>query len=208
MDGTLEKAQESRPKLLINLGSGAKGGARLPAMFAGWRELRVDLDAAVQPDLLADISDLSGIESGSADAVWASHCLEHICLHQVGGAIAEIYRILRDDGFLCVMVPDLQKVAEYIVQDRMHEVIYQSPAGPVTVHDMIYGYGAYLAQGRSGMAHRCGFTPGLMLRALRGAPFAEVVLRRRPNHELAAVASKRAPGGQEEREALLAALEL
>jgi hypothetical protein len=39
-------------------------------------------------------------------------------------------------------------------------------------------------------------------------PFAQIVLRRRPNHELAAVARKRAPADPSEREALLTALEL
>jgi SAM-dependent methyltransferase len=208
MDDIPERRQDNRPKLLVNIGSGPKGSGRLPAMFAEWREVRVDVDADARPDILADICDLSVIESGAADAVWASHCLEHIFLHQVSGTIAEIYRILRDDGFLCAMVPDLQKVAEYVVQDRLHEVVYQSAAGPVTAHDMIYGFGAYLAQGRERMAHRCGFTPGVMLQAVRGAPFAEIVLRRRTNHELAVVACKRAPAGEAERQALLAALEL
>ena len=39
-------------------------------------------------------------------------------------------------------------------------------------------------------------------------PFAQIVLRRRANHELAAVARKRTPADPSEREALLKALEL
>ena len=34
----------TRPKLLVNLGSGPKGQSWLPAMFAEWRQFRVDLD--------------------------------------------------------------------------------------------------------------------------------------------------------------------
>jgi SAM-dependent methyltransferase len=200
--------QDQRPKLLVNLGSGPKGGAWLPAMFAKWRELRVDIDATVAPDILADVTDLSAIESGSADAVWSAHCLEHLYLFQVGAAIAEAYRILSDDGFFCMIVPDLQAIAEYIASDRLHEVVYQSPAGPVLAHDIVFGFGPHLAQGRTAMAHNCGFTPTLLLQKLREAPFAEIVLRRRANHELAAVACKRAAAGDAEREALLAALQL
>src|SRR6266446_8250499 len=108
-----EPHQGKRTKLLVNLGSGPKGSAWLPAMFADWRELRVDIDAKVTPDILADVTDLSAIESGSVDAVWSAHCLEHLYLYEVGAAIAEIYRILSDDGFLCVVVTDLQTIAEF-----------------------------------------------------------------------------------------------
>ncbi len=200
--------QDNRPKLLVNLGSGPKGGARLPAMFAEWRELRVDIDPTVAPDILADITDLSAIATGSADVVWSSHCLEHLYLYQVGRAIAEAHRILSDDGFFCMIVPDLQTIADYIASDRLHEVVYQSPAGPVLAHDIVYGFGPHLARGHFAMAHNCGFTPTLLLQKLQEAPFAEIVLRRRPGHELAGVACKRAAAGGAEREALLAALEL
>jgi SAM-dependent methyltransferase len=203
-----EHQQEKRPKLLVNLGSGPKGSAWLPAMFAEWRELRVDIDAAVGPDIVADVSDLSAIATGSADAVWSAHCLEHLYLFQVGKAIAEAYRILSDDGYFCLIVPDLQTIAEYIAGDRLHEVVYQSPAGPVLAHDIVFGFGPHLAQGRNAMAHNCGFTPTLLLQKLREAPFEEIVLRRRAGHELAGVARKRAPADEAEREALLAALEL
>ena len=208
MDHTSAFDQQTRTRLFVNLGRGPKQSAWLPAMFADWRELRVDSDPSAAPDLLADITDLSAIETGSIDAIWSAHCLEHLYLHQVGGAIAEMHRILADDGFMCLIVPDLQVLAEYIVNDKLHEVVYQSAAGPVTAHDILFGYGPYIAQGHSGMAHRCGFTPGLLVRELQKSPFAEIILRRRPNHELAAVARKRPPATDAEREALLEALEL
>jgi SAM-dependent methyltransferase len=208
MSDTPAHQQDKRPKILINLGAGEKGAAWLPAMFADWREVRVDVDATMAPDILADMTDLSAIESGSADAVWVSHGIEHLYLFEVSKAIAEIYRILADDGFFCVIVPDLQILAEYIASDRLHEVVYQSPAGPVIAHDMLFGFGPHLAQGRSSMAHKCGFTPTLLLQKLQEAPFAEIVLQRRASQELAAVASKRAPTDDAERQALLAALQL
>ncbi|HEV8033096.1 MAG TPA: methyltransferase domain-containing protein [Stellaceae bacterium] len=200
--------ERPRAKLLVNLGSGPKGYGRVPAMFADWREFRVDVDPGVAPDLVADITDLSGIPAGSADAVWSAHCIEHLYLHEVGRAIAEVHRILAEEGFLCLIVPDLQSIGSYIVNDRLHEVIYQSPAGPVTAHDMLFGFGPAIAQGRTSMAHNCGFAPGLLMQKLQESRFAEIVLRRRPNHELAALARKRASASTTEREALLAALEL
>jgi hypothetical protein len=58
------------------------------------------------------------------------------------------------------------------------------------------------------MAHRCGFTPTLMLHRLNEASFTEIVLRRRPSLEIAAVARKRPSADAAARDALLAELEL
>jgi SAM-dependent methyltransferase len=192
--------------LLVNLGSGPKNLSRLPAMFAAWREFRVDVDPTALPDLVADVTDLSAINTGSADAVWSAHCIEHLYLHQVTKALEEARRILADDGFLCVIVPDLQAIAGYLETDRLLDPVYQSAAGPVTAHDMLFGYGPDLASGHPTMAHNCGFTAGVLLQKLREARFAEMILRRRPTHELAAVAWKRAVADNAQREALLAAL--
>jgi SAM-dependent methyltransferase len=208
MDDTLEPRPDTRPKLLVDLGSGMKGTARLPAMFAEWRHLRIDSDAGVAPDLLADVTDLSAIESGSADAVWSAHCFEHLYLFEVGQAITEAYRILNDDGFLCAIVPDLQAIAEYIVADQLHQAVDESPAGPVIAHDVIFGYGPHLAQGHFELARKCGFTPNLLLEKVREAPFADIMMQRRQNRELVVVACKKPPADDAEREALLTALEL
>lgn len=207
MGEPLKEPPLPRRKLLVNLGSGPKGISKLPAMFAEWREFRVDADPAAAPDLLADITDLSAIRTGSADAVWMAHCVEHLYLHQVRKAIEEAHRILAGDGFVCVIVPDLQSIAEFLLADRLLDPVYHSPAGPITAHDMIFGYGRDLALGHTNMAHKCGFTAGVMLQKLKEVPFAETILRRRPR-ELAAVACKRAPADIAERQALLAALEL
>ena len=208
MKEAADEPTQARRKLLVNLGSGPKTQSRLPAMFAGWREFRVDVDPGAVPDLVADITDLSAIKSGTVDAVWSAHCIEHLYLHQVGKALTEVHRILADDGFLCLIVPDLQAIASYLVNDRLLDIIYQSPAGPVTAHDVIFGFGGALARGHMNMAHNCGFTAGVMLEKLKEVQFAEIVLRRRSNLELAALACKRASAGAAQREALLAALEL
>jgi SAM-dependent methyltransferase len=202
----------SRPvheRVLVNVGCGPLGGGKLPAYFDGWKQLRVDVDPAVQPDILADLTDLSPIPDGSADAVWAAHCIEHLYEHQVPVALAEFRRVLRDDGFACVIVPDLQSVGTYLVADRLHEPAYQSAAGPVTPHDIIFGFGAAIAEGRASMAHRCGFTPGMLQRCFRQVPFAEVLLRRRvPQLELAAVARATPAIDDAERMDLMGALGL
>jgi SAM-dependent methyltransferase len=198
-----------RQRLLVNAGSGRLDHHKLPAFFDSWQQLRVDSDAAVEPDLIADLTDMKSVADASADAVWASHCLEHLYIHQVRAALKEFRRVLRDDGFVCVIVPDIQTVARYVMADQLHEPLYRSAAGPVTPHDMIYGYGAAIADGRHSMAHHCGFTPGMLQHCFEQLPFGEVLLRRRPAQlELAAVARATPAKNAAERAALVAALEL
>jgi SAM-dependent methyltransferase len=204
-----EIVSDEGERLVINVGCGPAGASHLPPHFAGWRQLRVDVDAEVEPDVIADLTDLSGIEEACADAVWASHCIEHLYIHEVPLALAQFRRLLKPDGFLCVLVPDLQTVAQYAAADRLHETLYQSPAGPVTPHDMLFGYGAAIAAGQTSMAHHCGFTPGMLQQAFREQAFGEVVLRRRvQSFELAAFARVGRSRDEAERNALMAALAL
>jgi SAM-dependent methyltransferase len=181
----------------------------LPAYFNDWQQLRVDIDASVQPDIVADIIDLSPVADSTVHAVWASHCLEHLYQHEVPRALAEFRRVLRADGFLCLLVPDLQTVAQYVAGDRLHETIYDSPAGPITPHDMFFGFGQAIAQGQTAMAHRCGFTPSLLQRCFEKVSFGEVLLRRRTRAlELVAVARRTPARDETDRAALMQALEL
>jgi hypothetical protein len=197
-----------RSRIVVNAGCGPKDGARLPAMFDSWHHLRVDVDPEVDPDVLTDITDLSAIPTGFADAVWTAHCLEHLYLHQVPQALAEFRRVLKGDGFLCLIVPDLQTIANYIVDDKLDEMIYESPAGPISAHDVLFGLGSAVALGHVNMAHRCGFAPSSLLHRLSEADFAEIVLRRRPTLELAALCRRSASASPAERERLMADLAL
>jgi SAM-dependent methyltransferase len=198
-----------RERVLVNVGCGPPEAGNLPAYFKTWRQLRVDNDATVRPDLLADQTDLAAIPDGSVDAVWAAHCVEHLYAHQVPLALKEFRRVVRIDGFVCVIVPDLQSVAQYIATDRMHEPLYFSPAGPITPHDIVFGFGPAVAHGRRSMVHRCGFTPGMLQQCFQRLQFGEVVLRRRSaQFELAALARAAPAKDEAERAALLAALEL
>jgi SAM-dependent methyltransferase len=195
--------------VLVNAGCGPADGAKLPAYFDGWRQVRVDGDACVSPDVIADLTDLSPIPDASADAVWAAHCVEHLYGHQVPLALAEFRRVLRDDGFACVIVPDLQALGSYLSEDRLHEPVYCSAAGPVSAHDILFGFGAAIAAGRTSMAHRSGFTPGMLQQCFSELPFAEVLLwRRGAQMELVALARASAAPDDAARLGLMTALEL
>jgi Methyltransferase domain len=182
--------------------------SRVPAYFHKWQQIRVDVDPGVKPDLVTSIADLSAIPDGAVDAVWSAHCVEHLFGYQVPLALAEFRRVLSERGFACVIVPDLQAIAHWIANDRLHETIYESAAGPITAHDMMWGFGPAIANGDTAMAHHCGFTPTLLLQRFQAAGFAEIVLRRKSNLELVALSLPHLSGGAERRETLMAKLGL
>lgn len=192
--------------VILNAGCGASGAERLPRLFGAWRHVRIDVDPAVQPDVVADLTDLSAFADNCADAIWTSHCIEHLYRHQVTQALGEIRRVLKADGFAVVIVPDVQRIARYVVEDRMSEPIYESPAGPITAHDILFGHGRSIAQGNIHMAHRTGFTPSSMTECVREAGFPACVIRRRPQFELMAVARKTPWPDPAQMQALVAAL--
>ncbi len=160
-------------KKVLHIGCGEIIEGKLHTHFKSveWREVRLDIDPAVKPDIVADIRDMHEVESSSYDAVWSSHNLEHLYAHEVPLAIREMSRVLKPDGFALVTLPDLQAVARLVAEDRLDDIAYQSAAGPVTPLDIIYGFGPSLLRGNQFMAHRTGFTkkPWLMCWPITGS---------------------------------------
>jgi SAM-dependent methyltransferase len=192
-------------RVFANLGAGPNRGPP-PPIFAGWREFRVDIEPQAHPDLVADLTDLSAIADGAVDGVWCSHAIEHVYAHQTPIVLSEMRRILSPDGIAVVLTPDLQAVARVVAEDRLHEVLYTSPAGPITAHDVMYGLGSAIAAGHVSMAHRCGFTPTVLINAFRAGGFENFVVFRRGPYELAALARRSAWPSEAEREAQLGML--
>jgi SAM-dependent methyltransferase len=148
-------------RVVLHVGCGTASSAKLPDAFfpvAEWRELRLDIDPGVAPDVVASITDMATVKSGSVDAVWSSHNVEHLYPHEVSIAFAEFRRVLKPGGFALITLPDLQQIAELIAADKLDQVAYHSPSGPITPLDMLYGHNVALAQGNSFMGHRTGFT--------------------------------------------------
>lgn len=170
-------------KTILHVGPGHRhSGARLPPAFQGpgWRELRLDIDPACEPDVVCSMLDMAVVADGSVDAVYSAHNIEHVRAHEAPLVLKEFLRVLRPDGFLIISCPDLQAVCRLVAEDRLEDTAYLSPAGGITPHDMLYGFGAALAAGRHHMAHKCGFTMKTLTQAIRAAGFQAVGGMRRP----------------------------
>jgi SAM-dependent methyltransferase len=172
---------ESGPsKVVLNVGCGYPARQGLHRAFQGaeWRELRLDIDPSVNPDILCSMTDMEPIATGSIDAVWSSHNLEHLHRHEVPVALAEFLRVLQPGGQLLLTLPDLQRIAELVAGDGLEDEAYVSPSGPITALDMIYGHTPSLARGNHHMAHKTGFTARTLRQLLTDAGFSGVALQR------------------------------
>jgi predicted SAM-dependent methyltransferase len=177
---SLPGAPYAPTKIVLNVGCGYPARQSLHPLFQGfeWRELRLDIDPSVNPDFICSMTDMQPIESGSIDAVWSSHNLEHLHRHEVPVALAEFIRVLRPGGQMLLTLPDLQKIAELVASDGLEDEAYLSPSGRITPLDMIFGHTPSLARGNQHMAHKTGFTARTLQTLLVNAGFTGVTLQR------------------------------
>lgn len=190
-----------RTFLHVGCGLARKAQTTLGFNSSDWAEIRLDINQDVTPDVIGTMTDMSAVASGSVQAIYSSHNIEHLYPHEVPIALAEFRRVLSDDGFVVITCPDLQSVAALVAQDQLTETAYMSAAGPVTPIDILYGYRPSMAQGNLYMAHRCGFTRKVLSATLEGAGFGPVATLAIPEaFALWAVASKSPRSSEEIRE--------
>src|SRR5262249_32159447 len=133
-------------KIVLNVGCGYPLRQKLHRHFQGpeWRESRLALHPPVGPHIRGSMIDMRPARAPTVDAVWSSHNLEHLQRHEVPLALGEFLRVLKPHGLLLLTLPDLQQVAQAVVDDRLEDEAYHSPSGPVTPLDMIFGHTASL----------------------------------------------------------------
>ena len=150
-----------------------------------WREIRFDIDKDVNPDLVGTLTDMNSVETGTFDAIYSSHNIEHIYSHEVPIALREFYRVLKEDGIVVITCPDLQSLGEALTQDKLFETLFEAitvPEGhkvPITAFDVLFGYQEKV-EGNEYMAHKGGFTYSTLDRAFYEAGFKVRVGGRRP----------------------------
>jgi hypothetical protein len=177
---------------VLNVGGGP--GRVLPLVFRGWRQVLLDIDAGVQPDIVLDARRLSTLPPAGYDAVYCSHTLEHFYGHEVAGVLAGFRHVLKPHGFAEVAVPDLGALARDLAAagGDLDARWYDCPTGPITFHDVLYGWSEQLQRGNLYYAHHCGFDARRLTSALQRAGFSKVYVEA-ANLELRAVAFLKPP---------------
>lgn len=164
----------------LHVGPGSKRADSTPFAGLAWEEVRLDINPAVEPDLIGSITQMDAVMSASMDAVFSSHNIEHLYAHEVPLALAEFRRVLKPSGFALITCPDLRSVCALVAADALTAPAYVSPAGPITPLDILFGHRASMEMGNLHMAHRCGFTETVLVASLQAAGFQQVASLTRP----------------------------
>lgn len=165
-------------KSVLNVGGGPRK-ILLPPRYAGWKQDLLDIDPAVSPDLCMDAREMSGLPPATYDAIFCSHNLEHYHRRDAVKVLAGFRHVLKPDGFAEIAVPDLGALIRKVAAENldMDDVLYKSPAGPIQVRDVIYGYHVEIERhGNEFYTHKSGYTKKSLtaLLAANGFPFALV----------------------------------
>jgi|SRR5450631_4145486 SAM-dependent methyltransferase len=171
--GTLDSG-----RAVLNVGGGSKDLA-IPSKYDGWRHIMLDIDARGGPDIVCDARELITLPGAQFDAVYCSHNLEHYYKHDGAKVLRGFLHVLKPDGFAELRVPDMEGVMKAVVARNLdiEAILYVSPAGPISVRDVIYGWSKEIE--RSGVdfyAHKTGFTATSLNSMLREAGFVETAM--------------------------------
>ena len=191
-------------KRVLNVGGNSKD-VPIPAHYAGWQNVVLDIDPRNNPDVVCDARKLATRPAGEFDAIYCSHNLEHYWRHDLPDVLTGFLHVLRPEGFVEAIVPDMKAVFEEMLKRGLDidDTVYVSPAGPITTNDIVYGYGREIEQsGNDFYAHKNGFTDRSLHRALTAAGFGHVFIAY-GKLEVSALAFRREPT-EEQRRLLLA----
>lgn len=161
---------------VLNIGGGNKT-IPLPPQYADFEHVLLDIDPRGSPDIVCDARNLATLDGGQFDAIYCAHNLEHYYRHDVQRVLAGFLHVLKGSGFAQIRVPDIAKVMRMTVEQGLDidDVLYHSAAGPITVLDVLYGYGVEIEQsGRDFYAHKTGFTEKSLLAALLRSGFSNM----------------------------------
>jgi len=181
-------------KKVLNVGGNTKD-IPLPDIYQHWQQVWLDIDPAVNPDVLCDARNLMSLAANSYDAIYCSHNLEHYFAHDVKKVLTGFHHVLTATGLVHIRVPDIGAVLRTFVEKNMdiHDVLYDCLAGPITVHDVIYGWCKEIERsGNDFFAHKTGFTKQSLTKALVDAGFGQVYIGA-ANMEISAFAFKCKP---------------
>jgi predicted SAM-dependent methyltransferase len=160
--------------IVLNVGGGAS--REIPATYKGWDQRLLDIDPSVKPDICCDAKDMGKLKASSFDAVYCSHNLEHFYRHDVPVVLSGFHHVLKQDGFAQIAVPDVMALMREVVEGKrdVMDTWYRAPSGPISFHDVLYGWNQAMEAGNIFYSHKCGFSEKSLGEALREAGFTSI----------------------------------
>lgn len=184
------------PSVRLNLGSGPTAVSgwvnldRSPSMRLsrhGWLRGAVIRSGLVDSSHLPEWStavqscDLRrplGFVTGTVDAIYSSHVLEHLYLREAERLLGECHRVLRPGAVLRVALPDFTRIAERVVDEPRDAEVARRANHELHAHPIERPRGlGRVRHALSGAYHRWQPTPALTADLMRAAGFDDVVER-------------------------------
>ena len=162
----------SKLKTLLHVGCASLNISHIKGFsIDDWTEIRFDIDESRNPDIVGTLTDMSLVQTESVDAIYSAYNIDHIYPHEVPTALSEFFRVLKDDGMAIIKCPDIQSVCEAVAKGKLLEPFYNSPVGPISPIDILFGNRKAVAKGNEFMAKKGGFIYSVLDRALHQAGF-------------------------------------
>ena len=193
-DTSFNDKDNSKLKKVLNVGGNSKK-IPLPPQYSDFENILLDIDPRVSPDIVCDARNLTNLEASQFDAIYCSHNLEHYYRHDVPKVLAGFLHVLKSNGFAQIRVPDINELMRVTIKQGLDidDVLYESPAGPIMVLDVLYGYSVEIERsGKDFFAHKTGFTEKSLMKALRKSGFSKIYIQV-GNLEVNALAFKGVP---------------
>lgn len=190
-----QNLRQTKTRKLLNVGGNSKN-ISIPPLFDTWEHLLLDIDPRGKPDIVCDARELTTLRGDEFDAIYCSHNLEHYYLHDVKKVIRGFAHVLKKDGFAYIRVPNIGELIQVVAKNNLdlNDVLYQSPSGPISVGDVIYGYGKEIEEsGNDFYAHKYGFTQNVLVSLLKDGGFPYVHSTVGINLEIRSIAFKNPP---------------
>lgn len=195
-DTSAMERKADAPRRVLNVGGNSKL-IPIPAHYAGWDHVLLDIDPKGNPDVVCDARELQTLKANQFDAIYCSHNLEHYYRHDGVKVLRGFMHVLKPDGFAEIKVPDITAVMRNVVATGcdLEDTLYVSPSGPIAVNDVLYGWGKKIEEsGQDFFAHKTGFSPKSLTRVLNAAGFGTVYIHAREEaFEIASLAFKTRP---------------
>ena len=110
---------------ILDLGAGT-GTAKVIYDAQAQKEIvTVDLNPDLNPDVLCDVRELPD-SIGMFDVIYASHILEHLGIREAAPTLKHWREHLKPGGMLCVIVPDLNWLANKIFMEEGNYALYMA----------------------------------------------------------------------------------
>lgn len=167
---------------------------------SGLEEVRLTPTPEAEGDIKGTIRNIDQLPESSFKAIWCPMALSHLHPWELHDILAGCLRALEANGVLSILLHDLQRLGEIAYKSpAINRPIITTPAGPVTMQDMLFGYHKHVKENRPMSQMHMAFTANSLAEELEKAGFLKINIKR-DKYYLRALARKvSAPEGTKAR---------